>query len=671
MKNPITSDLGKIKFPRFLKIKLPRFMTMAQYAWFVFDRELSHYDLADTMHMMCPPRKWFSLDFLGGFIINITPGIPYEPITRENLSARWHKQISQIKKIRKPFDFWAVFQGEKLPSGPGYHLGDCQMSKEEYDYMIREVGNLFLGWEIGEFDGLYGRDVIYYLKDEERPRTRREAHDRFITYLKDMHQKLYGNTNALCGVTFPHYFNELPTRMLGAEVAQGLLNTQVYISFLRGACRQYDLQYKIMSSVFDRWGYRCYTDSEDVKMPTDGGIGAWKAGPYFGHSVGLLQAIWITSYFAEAAIVGLDGGFYTDELSNGVRRLSPLGQAFIEFTKWSRNPYHRGSQVRPVALMLDYYAGWTPPRHLYSFQERVVWHSIPYGPADHGMDQVYNLFYPDYCQAGYYRDERGFITPTPLGDIVDVLLSDATKKIMETYPVICFLSDEASDKDLLERLKIYVEDGGHLIISGKPMLSFAREYLKIEIPEKRGPAILSVISETKEEVREAFFSIRALKNIPGWTIYATTEKGLPLIMWRNYGKGRITFLASDHGLTDDMTAPGFDMNHSLDYRPDPPFELLHSVQRYIKEQVMALLPVTIEGGDIYYSINALDNGNYIVCLYNPGTERWTGKINLKDKKGQLKQIKGPWSGGEMLNDSLVSLKGNETAVFALSSETAR
>ena len=315
--------------------------------------------------------------------------------------------------------------------------------------------------------------------------------------------------------------------------------------------------------------------------------------------------------------------------------------------------------------MLDYYAGWTPPRHLYSFQERVVWHSLPYGAADHGTDQAYNFFYPGYTQAGYYRDERGFITTTPMGDSVDILLSDAASSVMDKYPIIWFLSGEIPDKKLLERFKSYTENGGHLVISGTPMLEFAREYLELEVSQEKTPGVLSVVSETGEEIREAFFSVRSLSKMPGWTVYAATEEGYPLIMWRKYGQGKITLLASDHGLTDDMTAPGFDMLHELDYHPDPPFELLHSVKRYIKEEVDMHIPVEINRGDIYYSINSMDNNKHLVCLYNPGTEKWTGEVKAKNKGACLEQINGPWSGGDMLSDSLVSLKGNATAVFIL------
>ena len=271
------------------KIKLDKVLTMAQYSWNVFDRELKHYDLCDSMHIFAPRSS--CMHDLGGFLVNITPDIPYDSF--DDFRELWHRQIEKIKKLGKPFDFWGVFNGKKRVEGPGFKMERCSMPREEYEYMAREIGHLFLGWEIGEFDGLYGRDVAYYWQPEEKPATRQEAHDKCISYLKGMHQALYSNTNNLSGVTFPHYFNEFSIKMLGAEVAQGLLNTQVYISFLRGACRQYDLQYKIMSSVFDRWGYRCYTKSEDVKL-ADGKEG-WKAGRYHGHSVGLLQAIWVMS----------------------------------------------------------------------------------------------------------------------------------------------------------------------------------------------------------------------------------------------------------------------------------------------------------------------------------------------------------------------------------------
>lgn len=638
-------------------------MTMAQYGWYVFARELKHYDLTDSMHMFCPQWNAAEEIDLGGFLVNITPDTPYEPTFGDRMSDHWHRQIAQVKRWGKPFDFWGVFQGRKRAEGPGWEMLSCQMPPDEFEYMMREVGDLFLGWEIGEFDGLYGRDVAYYWHEEERPKTRREAHDRMIAYLRDMHEKLHRNTNALCGATFAHYYNEIPVRMIGAEVAQALLNHQVYVSFLRGACRQYGFQYRLMASVFSRWGHNCYTSSGPQRQPTEDGIGAWAAGPHWGHSIGLLNAIWVIGYFAEAAIVGLDGSFYSDELLNGVRQLSPLGKAFMEYTEWSRSPLPRGRQIRPIALMLDYYAGWNPPKHLYSFEERVVWHSIPYGLSDHGMDRAYDTFYPGYGQSGFFKDERGFITPTPAGDCADVLLSDSSEEVMRAYPVIWLISDEAPDAEFAAKLRSYVSNGGHLVLSGAPLRTVARDWFGIEIRDDRMPSFHTVISKTGEEVREAFFSVRPV-DLPDFSeVYAETEAGRPVIAHANLGNGKVSLLLADHGLTDDMTAPGFDHIQHLTYKPDPPYEMLHCIQRFVKSLVNQNMPVRVENEGVYWSVNELDDARYVVCLYNPGHDEWTGTVLGKGGKGVLKEVDGPWVGAASVDGSTVKLAGNATAVI--------
>jgi len=649
---------------RSIQVKPDRFMTMAQYAWFNFDRELDHYDLADSMHMMCPPEERIDGLTLGGFVTNIIPKIPFPQ--QGTISEQWRKQVAQIKRLGKPFDFWYVFKEQKQPDGLGYQYGECQMGREEYEYMMKEVGHLFLGWELGEFDGLYGRDVVSYWQPEERPKTRREAHDRMMAWLRSMHERLYSNTKNLSGCTFPHYFNELPVRSLGAEIGQGLLNTQVYVSFLRGACRQYGLEFNLITSVFDRWGYKNYTANGELTLKNENGIFVRLGTPNHGHSIGLLQAMWVCGYFAGATIMGLDGGFYTDELKDEVRQLSPLGKSFLEFTEWSRDPCPRGKQVRPLALMLDYYAGWTPPRHLYSMEHRVVWHSIPYGPSDHGMDQAYNFFYPGYTDCSYYRDERGFITPTPFGDMADVLLSDASVEAMSTYPAIWLLSDESPEADFVERLKTYIENGGHLVVSGMPMVSIAKELFSMTVTSEKEQAIAAFDAETGDLVREAHYSVRKLEPDSSWHVFAKTEQGLPLIMRRAFGKGEITFLAADHGLTDLLTAPGLDQNRRLEYTPDPPFELLHSVKRYIGHVVQAKMPVEVVGKDVYYAVNRLDDGSHVLCVYNPGDEPWTGTVRSRRGSSRLTPIEGPWPGPEAVDGWSISLRGNTVAVLRVS-----
>ena len=648
------------------KVKLDRFITIAQYSWHSFDREFAHYDLADSMHLMAPSMGLGDKWELGGFLINITPGVPFPPVAPEELLEHWHRQIEKLRELGKPFDFWAIFKGEQ-DVVTGDVKSACQLSKVENSYLEKEVGDLFWGWDMGEWDGLFCRDVMQHVPLEDRPQTRKEGHDRLVAYLKDLARQLHNNTCTIVGCTFPHYFKEIGIRFLGAEIGQALLNVQVYTSFLRGACRQYDMQFKMITSVFDRWGFRCYTDSPDVVQPIeDGKIGVWKAGKYQGHSVGFIVATWVINYFAGAAVVGLDGMYYTDELDDaGVRKLSPLGEALRDFTQWARKPHPRGRQVRPLAIMLDYYSGWTPPRHLYSYEDRVVWHCIPYGPADHGMDQAYNLFYPGYTWSGFYRDERGFITPTPNGDVIDVLLSDASSEVVADYPLCWLMSDETPSAELLDRLKTYVETGGHLIVSSEAMIVIAQEWFGLLVSAGRVPAFHSILTATNEEIREAFYSVRQTCLTEPWKTVATTEELLPVIVERSLGAGRVTLILADHGLTDDLTVPGFDKIERLEYHPDTKFELLHCVERYLRGCVEDCVPVQVDVPDVYYAVNDIGGGRYVVCLYNPGHHVRKGALYLHGNIPEITEVTGPWSKDKSVTSNIVILQGNQTVVLEL------
>ena len=62
----------------------------------------------------------------------------------------------------------------------------------------------------------------------------------------------------------------------------------------------------------------------------------------------------------------------------------------------------------PVALMLDFYSGWTFPRHLYSGEVYRVWGNLPYQAGDFLTDALLDLLYPRYQDSSYFHDESGF-----------------------------------------------------------------------------------------------------------------------------------------------------------------------------------------------------------------------------------------------------------------------
>ncbi len=647
------------------KIKLDRFITMASYVWQSCTEDLAQDELCDSMHLMCPQWKSIKMPFnIDRQMSGVVSDTSLTLSDQSNLTERWREAVQQIKAAGKPFDFWAIFHADRRPEDYSVIIKECQMPREEFDHMIKEVGHLFLGWEIGEWDGLYARDVARQWKPQDIPKTRQEGYDTFMAYLRHLQELLYDNTNALCGMPYAHYFNELPVRMVGAETAQGLLNVQLYVSSLRGACHQYGMEFKLLSSIFDRWGNTDFINPVDESRTPEGG---GRAGPFEGHTLGLLQALWITGYLSGAAIMGHEGAFYIDEVENGKRKYSAIGEAMHELTQWARDPEPRGKQIRPLALMLDYYAGWSPPRHYYSaIADCVVWHGVPYVSSDYGMDRAYDCFYPDYLDSGFYRDERGFLTTTPCGDVVDQLLSDATVEQMQAYPVIWLLTDETLADDFIQRLRSYVEAGGHLVIGGQPMTQLASAWFDLRFNDETREGLTSFYGPDEILIREGYHHVRVSDAwTSDWTTHAKTDKNDPLIISKSLGQGKITCLTADHGLTDDMV---LSQGKLRDFGPFMPhgYELLNAVTRFARDTVQQHMPIRIQGGPVYYSVNQLDGDDLLVCLYNPGHEPWEGAIQLADNRScEIVEIKGPWGGVSRAIGGTIHVETNQTKVFKL------
>ena len=73
----------------------------------------------------------------------------------------------------------------------------------------------------------------------------------------------------------------------------------------------------------------------------------------------------------------------------------------------------------PVALMTDFFSGWSFPRHLYSRQAYKVWGNLPYELPDYLTDGMLDVLYPGYQDASYYKDERGLSLRT----LTEILLT--------------------------------------------------------------------------------------------------------------------------------------------------------------------------------------------------------------------------------------------------------
>ena len=80
-------------------------------------------------------------------------------------------------------------------------------------------------------------------------------------------------------------------------------------------------------------------------------------------------------------------------------------------------------------------------------------------------DGMLDVLYPGYQDASYYKDERGFITPNPYGDIADCLMSDAPLWVLKQYPVLVIADELHPGQEINDKLNAYIHAGGHLVIT--------------------------------------------------------------------------------------------------------------------------------------------------------------------------------------------------------------
>ena len=345
------------------------------------------------------------------------------------------------------FDVWGYVPGS------GGTVGDWLQFNPPADAfrtLESKLGERWLGTDIGEQDGRYIGGYANQMTPASASRF--EQYLNFQRHFERMSDDLGNKHATLVSLNFGHYFLKEGTyTLIGAETAQALPNNQVYYAFIRGAGKQYGVPWFGNASVWNRWGYKTYGSA--------GGSGGETHSPTNGTSLSLLKRLLYSHILYNCVAVGFESGWFDGE------KLSPIGQIQQSAQRWVKGHGQPGVMHTPVALLLDFYSGWTFPRHLYSGDVYRVWGNRPYEAGDYFTDAVLDLLYPGYQDSSYFHDESGFIAPTPFGDIADCLLSDAPLWVLERYPVVIVAGELSGGREVRDKLQAYAERGGHVVIT--------------------------------------------------------------------------------------------------------------------------------------------------------------------------------------------------------------
>lgn len=132
------------------------------------------------------------------------------------------------------------------------------------------------------------------------------------------------------------------------------------------------------------------------------------------------------------------------------------------------------NRVASVALVVDAFGGWRPPRRRDGGVIYRVWDSIPYDEGDFFTDAVLDLLYPGYRDAIDHGDIGGILSRAPYGDIADIFTSDIPLSVMRKHSVVVLAGRLRPSKELEEKLKLFVRDGGHLVLPGGNAVTWKR-----------------------------------------------------------------------------------------------------------------------------------------------------------------------------------------------------
>ncbi len=510
------------------------------------------------------------------------------------------------------FDLWGYVPG----SGPGGYWQQFVVPQSALDLFEKELGNRWLGMDNGEQDGRYVGEFASQMISPGGSRDQQYLN--FQNHFQGLTDRLGNKMSALVSLNFGHYFlKEGVYSLIGAETAQGLPNGQVYYSFIRGAGKQYGVPWFGNASVWNRWGWKNYS-----------GITSDNGGDTEGTSLSLLKRLIYSHIMYDCVAVGFESSYLTKQ-----EELSPIGKIQQSAYKWVKKYGDPGNLYTPVAIMVDFFSGWSFPRHLYTKNIYRVWGNLPYEEGDYLTDGILNMFYPGYQNASYFHDETGFIAPTPYGDVADCILSDCPLWLLQQYPILVIGDKLKGGHEIKDKLEKYVESGGHLIITAGSLENMPGGLFGINTG--KGELTFNVnasVSYNNTELKEvSAFKIKEILS-PGETKTIATCNNKPLVIEHSSGSGKITIFASPFGLSSNPLNPP---KSSIDSTLKTPFPLLNHI-RVILGDIFSRNEIFNAGEELSLITCHKSKGEFTVAVIN---NSWLEKpLKITSNAGKILKI---------------------------------
>lgn len=490
------------------------------------------------------------------------------------------------------------------------------------------MGERFLGFDMGE------QDVRYLWGYNDRttslvgPGARFERLVAFREFSDAIETRLALTLGALASSTYGvhHWLKTGFYTNAGAETSQSNGNAQVLYAFVRGAAKQYGVLWFGQVSIFNWFGYKIPGDpnpSNECNSQSDHSSTC-------GTSYSLMKRLMYSQLAYNSAYFAYEGGLVYEPLET---RVTPIGamqlaaRAFFAAAASSASPGTPplGVHVPAVALLFDSASGFARPCD--SRPQRYTagaWGTVPWDAADGLADAVLDTVWPGYRAGALFRNESGYIAPTPFGDAADVLLSDALPSVLTLYDTVVLAHRAETDAgDLARRLGAFLSGGGRVVATASTLADLgglAGVAIGACAPAPAGTRIALAAGGSDIIEPRPLVLCAATPGPDGWEVLATVG-GTPVAVRVRVNNGTlVAVLAGAYGMSTarDAGAPplygcGVDEPES---RAAQPF-IMTELARHFFESSLEAAAVFDLGRDLAWVPQREAEGSYVLTITNP------------------------------------------------------
>ncbi|MAE64986.1 MAG: hypothetical protein CMJ18_12015 [Phycisphaeraceae bacterium] len=510
--------------------------------------------------------------------------------------------VSSMIEAGLPFSIHSRFTEDSMEDEGA---ANPEITPEIHERIQREAADLFLGFSSTEWSDCY----VFWSTELPAAVTRAEGYARAEQWYRERAATRYDNILPMCATWhYDHYAGEWGGGVGFMDEPGVAPEVQLNILFARGAARQYDRTWHsyIAPGAHDthNWIQNHYLVNrhpfDTQKSPTGGSSISWYK-----------RMLYLTYMWGTASLKNESPGYETDMTPDGRTALSPMGEVADDFFAFAATHPDRGTCCTPFGIVLDRMHGWNGHPILPDICPQLSWGSVPLDASDHMKEALFQVIYPHQFEP---FNEWHLLSPTPYGDIFDIMLSTATQEHLDAYPMLMTIGDVAVDMNdgLTERLDRYVRSGGTLVINVAQLgEAFPVELLGATVTERNEPAHEARCVETGEILHAGAFSARVVEPNGAKVVFDTPDS-LPLVTHHRVGNGAVVLTTVPFLVQDNLNGVCF-LPHMLAWLTS------------------GLLPFQVSG-DVEYVVNRIETAWFLTVINNRGVYKVPTEDEVIDER---------------------------------------